>query len=278
MKVGIYTNQYKDNDLSVTNALVELLKGEGIDFAVDVSLSKSFVGIKTYPKDFSSLDMLITVGGDGTILNVAKRCIDHNVPILGVNKGTVGFMNEIELSDLNKIIDIIKNGEYKIDKRALLCVEYGEKVYFVLNEAIVYRSDTKMITVDVKIEEQLVDRYSCDGFIVCTPTGSTAYSLSAGGPIISPSANAMCLTAINSHSLHTRPVVISGEEEVTISVIKAYEKAMLIVDGEQTTKIDMFTKLRFYKSDKFLSFVRLKNSNFYSRLLSKLNIWGLTEN
>ncbi len=276
MKVGIYTNQYKDSDLSVTRALVGLLKSENIDFAVDVSLSKFFDGIKMY-HDFSSLDMLITVGGDGTILNVARRCIDHNVPILGVNKGTVGFMNEIELSDLSKIVDIIKRGEYKMDKRALLCVEYGDKVYFVLNEAIVYRSDTKMITVDVKIEEQLVDRYACDGFIVCTPTGSTAYSLSAGGPIISPSANAMCLTAINSHSLHTRPVVISGDEEVTISVVKAYENAMLIVDGEQMTKLEMNKKLRFYKSDKYLEFVRLKDSNFYSKLLSKLNIWGLTE-
>ncbi len=277
MTVGIYTNLYKDSDLSVTNALVKLFVDEKIDFMIDPSLERFFKGIKTYPKDFSSLDMLVTVGGDGTILTVARLCIDHNVPILGVNKGTVGFMNEIELNDLSKITDIIKKGEYKVDKRSLLCVEYKGKVYFALNEAIVYRSDTKMIMVDVRNEGQLVDKYACDGFIVCTPTGSTAYSLSAGGPIISPSANVICLTPINSHSLHTRPVVISGDEKVTISVIKAYEKAELIVDGEEMTKIDMNEKLKFYKSDKSLGFVRLRDSNFYSKLLSKLNIWGLTE-
>lgn len=277
MVIGIYTNLYKDSDLSVTDAIVKLFSSQNVDFLIDVDLKKFYPQLKTFNEDFSAIDMLVTVGGDGTIINVARRCIDQSVPILGVNKGTVGFMNEIELSGLDEILDIIKKGEYKIDKRSLLCAEYAGKVYFALNEAIVHRADTKMITVDVRIEEQLVDKYSCDGFIVCTPTGSTAYSLSAGGPVISPSANAICLTPINSHSLHTRPIVISGDEEVTISVIRAYEDAVLIIDGEEMLKIPMNEKLRFYKSDKTLSFVRLKNSNFYSKLLSKLNIWGLTE-
>ena len=278
MAIGIYTNLYKDSDLSVTNAVVKILTSEGIEFFIDKSLKSAYPDFRVYKEDFSGLDMLITVGGDGTILNVARRCMEQDVPILGVNKGTVGFMAEIELGSLEQIIAIIKNGEYKIDKRSLLCAEYDGKVYFALNEAIVYRRDTKMLSIDVMIEDQLVDKYACDGFIVCTPTGSTAYSLSAGGPILSPSAKAMCLTPINSHSLHTRPVVIGAEEEVTLAVTRAYEEAVLIIDGVEMTKIAMNKKLHFYKSDKSLSFIRLKSSNFYDKLLSKLNLWGLTEN
>lgn len=279
MAIGIYTNLYKDSDLSVTNAVVKLLQTAQIEFFISPSLKKHYPKFKVYDDDnFSSLELLLTVGGDGTILNIARQCAEAEVPILGVNKGTLGFLAEIELSNLKQIIDIIKKHEYKVDKRSLLCAEYGGNVYLALNEAIVYRGDTKMITVDVKIEEQLVDKYACDGFIVCTPTGSTAYSLSAGGPIMSPSVNAMCLTPINSHSLHTRPVVISADEKVTISVCRAYCDAVLIIDGVEMTKIAMNEPLRFYKSTKSLRFIRLNDSNFYSKLLSKLNIWGLTEN
>ncbi len=279
MAIGIYTNLYKDNDLSVTKAVIELLNSAKIDFCISQSLKQFFPQCQTYEKEnFASLELLLTVGGDGTILNVARQCIENNVPILGVNKGTLGFMAEIELGKLDGIIDVIKNGEYKIDKRSLLCAEYAGQIYLALNEAIVYRRDTKMLTVDVKIENQLVDKYSCDGFIVCTPTGSTAYSLSAGGPIMSPTVNAMCLTPINSHSLHTRPVVVNADEKVQISVCRAYENPVLIVDGVEVTKINLNENLYFYKSDKALSFIRLKDSNFYNKLLSKLNIWGLTEN
>lgn len=279
MAIGIHTNLYKDNDLTVTTAVIGLLRSAKIDFLISEELKQYFPEYSSYPtKKFDGLDMLITVGGDGTILVIAEECMKSGVPILGVNKGTLGFMAEIELSDLDAIVGIIKNGDYKIDKRALLCVEYDGNKYFGLNEAIVYRSDTKMITVDVKIEDQLVDKYSCDGFIVCTPTGSTAYSLSAGGPIMSPSACAMCLTPINSHSLHTRPIVIGGNEKVEISVCRAYEDATLIVDGFEKTKLDMNKPIYFHKPDKTLNFIRLQNSNFYSKLLSKLNIWGLTEN
>lgn len=279
MAIGIHTNLFKDNDLTVTTAVIDLLSSAKIDFIISDELKQYFPKYDSYPtKKFDGLDILITVGGDGTILAIAEQCMDCGVPILGVNKGTLGFMAEIELGSLRRILEILKEGKYKIDRRSLICVEYGDEVYFALNEAIVHRSDTKMITVDVKIEDQLVDKYACDGFIVCTPTGSTAYSLSAGGPIMSPSANAMCLTPINSHSLHTRPVVIGGGESVEISVCRAYEDATLIVDGFEKTKLAMNKTIKFHKSDKTLNFVRLTDSNFYDKLLSKLNIWGLTEN
>lgn len=279
MAIGIYTNLYKDSDLSVTKAVISILDAEKIDYYLDPTLSEYYPDRKIYDDEiFSRLEMLLTVGGDGTILGVGRRCAVNKVPILGVNKGTVGFMAEVELNNLGELVNIIKNGEYDLDERALLCAKCGGEIYYALNEAIVYRSDTKMIFVDVRIQDQLVDKYACDGFIVCTPTGSTAYSLSAGGNIMSPKVKAIGLTPINSHSLHTRPIIVSDEEVVDIRVCRAYEDATLIIDGVESAKIKVNEDVKFYKSDMTLSFVRLKNSNFYSALLSKLNIWGLTEN
>ncbi|MBR2970581.1 MAG: NAD(+)/NADH kinase [Clostridia bacterium] len=279
MAIGIYTNLYKDSDLAVTNGVISILDKAEIEYYIDPLLKEHYPSCKVYDDTvFPTLEMLITVGGDGTILAVGRRCAENKVPILGVNKGTVGFMAEVEPSNLEQLVAIIKRGEYDIDERALLCADCKGEIFYALNEAIVYRGDTKMITVDVKIENQLVDKYACDGFIVCTPTGSTAYSLSAGGAIMSPKVNAIGLTPINSHSLHTRPIIVSGDEVVDISVCRAYEDAMLIIDGVETVRIGLNEDVRFYKSDMTLCFVRLKGSNFYSALLSKLNIWGLTEN
>ncbi|MBR2967997.1 MAG: NAD(+)/NADH kinase [Clostridia bacterium] len=279
MAVGLYTNLYKDNDLSVTKSVISVLESADIEYYIDPLLSEYYPEKKVYDDNvFATLEMLITVGGDGTILAVGRRCAENKVPILGVNKGTVGFMAEVETQNIEQLVSIIKHGEYDIDERALLCAEYKGQVFYALNEAIVYRSDTKMIMVDVFIQDQLVDKYACDGFIVCTPTGSTAYSLSAGGNIMSPKVKAIGLTPINSHSLHTRPIIVSDQEVVDIKVRRAYEDTVLIIDGVEETKISLNEDVRFYKSDMTLCFIRLKSSNFYSALLSKLNIWGQTDN
>lgn len=279
MAVGLYTNLYKDNDLSVTKSVISILESVEIEYYIDPLLSEHYPEKKAYDDEiFAKLEMLITVGGDGTILAVGRRCAENKVPILGVNKGTVGFMAEVETQNIEQLISIIKHGEYDIDERALLCAEHNGQVFYALNEAIVYRSDTKMIMVDVFIQDQLVDKYACDGFIVCTPTGSTAYSLSAGGNIMSPKVRAIGLTPINSHSLHTRPIIVSDQEIVDIRVRRAYEDTVLIIDGVEETKIALNEDVRFYKSDMTLCFIRLKSSNFYSALLSKLNIWGQTDN
>lgn len=280
MNVGIYTNIFKDKQLLITKKLIELFQKNAIDYFVYENIIENLSNDRCFcDNNINSLDILITIGGDGTILNIAKKCAFNNVPILGINLGNVGFLTEIEVIQLDNIIDILKNKNYYIEKRSMLEIEISNKKYFALNEIVVSRSnDSKMISLDININNQLVDRYFCDGFIVCTPTGSTAYSLSAGGPILSPNTHAMALTPINSHSLHSRPIVVSDSETVSIMKNLGTQNALIILDGENTATVENNQQIIISKCAREVFFIRLHNSNFYYKLLSKLNTWGVTVN
>lgn len=269
--IGVYSNTFKDKDYAVTDAVVKTLREGGIDFAINEDVKDRYVGIPAFSEDdFSSLEMLVTIGGDGTIIMLAARCMQAGVAVLGVNVGTVGFLADFELEQIKDLARIIKNKEYFVEKRSVLSVECGKKTYLALNDVILNRGDTKMITVDVKVGGNSVNKYHSDGFIVCTATGSTAYSLAAGGPIIAPSADVMCLTPLNSHSLSSRPIVIGDSEKVQLSVEKSYTEALLIVDGVEETSVLLNERVTVSRSPRCLSFVKPIGCNYYQKILSKL--------
>ncbi|MFR5062813.1 MAG: NAD(+)/NADH kinase [Christensenellales bacterium] len=277
MKVGIFTNLHKDKDLSVTKALLKCLSYRGVSYAVDEEL-KSKVQASDYfslskPADF---DFMLTVGGDGTILRVAKYCARYHIPVAGLNLGFVGFLTEEEPDRVDFLVDALINGQYSLERRTLLSAEAEGKCFFALNDVVVSRdSDSRMLEADVFVNDEFVDRYFCDGYIVSTPTGSTAYSLSAGGPILSPNVAAFILTSINSHSLHSRPIVVSENDEIALR-IGGRGSVNLVVDGVSGARLSGGAEIRLKKSDAVVSFVRLSGHGFFNKLLTKLNKWGIT--
>lgn len=260
MKVGVYTNKYKDKNFTVTKKAESILSGFKID-SVRLNDGDSPVG----------LDYVITVGGDGTILGIALSCAKLNIPILAINCGTLGFLTETEQSQLSDCIERINSHNYTIEKREFIQVCAHDKTYNALNDAVIFRdSNHRLITLELSCNKQIVDRFGCDGYIVCTPTGSTAYSLSAGGAVISPSARVMGLTPLSAHSLNTRPMIVGLDELICIKNLSAEGDASLFIDGRRVCKIACKDCISISGSNLSVGFIRFKEHSFYYRLLDKL--------
>lgn len=280
MKLGIYTNSIKDEAFCHTREFLALLRKENVPFAVSRDMSEHFPGEECFDS-FDQIEMLVVFGGDGTLLNVAKRTAFFELPILGINLGTLGFLTEVENDQYLECIRALKSGNYHIEYRTMLEMKLNKKLYFALNEVTVSRENAvdglhKVIRLEAYSNENLIDRFVADGVIVATPTGSTAYSLSAGGPILMPSLNAKVITPIAAHSLHSRPVVLSDSEVVTIKLLETGCKVAVSVDGEVVQCVSGESKIQIISAHNRAKFVRFSASNFYEKLLGKLNKWSTT--
>jgi NAD+ kinase len=280
LRAGIFTNLYKDTDLSVTRLLVETLDKNGVDWLIHRDVGGVFAGNAVFDETTAAdIDVLITLGGDGTILRIAEYAARTKTPILGINLGFTGFLTECEPEQIGAVIRELGERSFHTEDRTLLRADFGEGAFHALNDVVVLRDgQSRMPELEVEIGGELVDRYHCDGFIVSTPTGSTAYSLSAGGPIISPHARALALTPITPHSLHSRPLVVSEDEQILVRIGGQSVATVISADGAIKGTLPAGGVLRVEKSAYTVSFVRLGTGRgFYSKLLSKLNKWGMTE-
>lgn len=225
------------------------------------------------------LDVLIVLGGDGTILSVASECALHSVKIAGVNCGHMGFLADFELNQLCELLRIIRDGNYKTERRMMLRIDFSGKHYYALNDLVIQRSTSgnafsNTISLHAEIDGTTVDNFSSDGLIISTPTGSTAYSLAAGGSILTPDLNAFILTPICPHSLHSRPIVFSSESTVKISQLDAKSALNLIVDGKACETFVGFDVITVQKAERYAEFITATDNNFFDKLLIKLNIWS----
>ena len=276
MKVGLYINVFRDKDFSVSKELIKLFKENGIEIVLEKISGECFSEEASFDKNNigGDIGLIVTVGGDGTILSIITQAAEKGIPVLGVNMGKVGFLTELEKTEVRDYISVIKAGRYAVEERVMLeAVINGKPSYSVLNEWVVNRS-ARMVSLDVFVGGKLLDNYYADGFLVATPTGSTAYSLSAGGPILAPDTKCINLTAINSHSLHNRPVVVGDDEIIEIKIKDDKAPAKLIADGEIIREVSSKDSIIIKKSDVKARFVRLKPQDFYFRLLNKLNTWS----
>lgn len=221
-------------------------------------------------------DIVIALGGDGTILHAARLAALANKPILGINNGTLGFMAGLEADELD-LLDKLKTGDYITDRRMMLEInvksENGAHNYYCLNDAVIARGDmSRMIDCSVSFGAKTEMEYRCDGVIVATPTGSTAYSLSAGGPVLDPSINSILLTPVCAHSFYARPLVLS--QDITVSIqttAKSGGKAVLTVDGEQGIELKDTDTVEICRSDKYAAnLIKLKNESFMDVLYNKM--------
>lgn len=226
------------------------------------------------------LDLLVVLGGDGTILRSAGYAARQGVPILAVNLGRMGFMTEVEPASVEEAIARFFAGEYTLEQRMLIQVTLPDgQERLALNDVVISRgSCARMISLNVETEHSPVDRYIADGLIVATPTGSTAYSLSAGGPIVSPDVSCFVLAPICAHSLRSRPIILSDRENLSVVLdAKECREGMAIsIDGQETFPLLNHERVCLRRAQSDLAFVRFgKSRDFFTLLRSKLSDWSL---
>lgn len=272
MIIGIYTNHNKDNNHVITSKLVSIIEAFG---AKSIVFDDESGDERNYSYLISASDVLIVLGGDGTILRVSKIASSVKLPVLGINLGRLGFLTEVESDALESVIKALIEGKYTVEERGMLAVTAKNGEYLVLNEAMVGRYSHKMVNTELYIDAKFFHSYHADGLIVSTPTGSTAYSLSAGGPVLDPALNAMVLTTVCPHSLYNRPIVIPITKSVMLKVAKGSHDSILMVDGEYKAQLTEGDEVKIKSAPMTARFVRLKEYNFFARLEEKLNTWSL---
>lgn len=281
MTIGIIGNTLKPAVRKVVPQFIQWLYSRHVpmfiasDLAAHLEISPKDVSIPTNEIP-QQCDMVVTFGGDGTMLAAAQIVGRSGVPILGVNLGGLGFLAEILTDELYSCFGDILDGKYQIIERMVLQVtvlnDGKNQEFFALNDAVVEKGGfSRMVKVDISIDNKFFNTYHCDGLIISTPTGSTAYSLSAGGPILVPTMEAMIVTAICPHTLAARPLVIPDSSVVATSVSSQQGPVILNIDGQLGCKLSPQSKVEISRADYFVRWVKSPHKNFYDVLREKLN-------
>ena len=284
MKIVLSPNPYRDKGLKAAQSAREALEAAGAQCCmcfpfeldrggVDVPAHMEFLSEE---EAFDGADMLVCFGGDGTILHAAKDAEAYKVPILGVNLGSVGFMAELEASELSMLSRLLQ-GKYRLEERMMLDVAVRREGRVVcretaLNDAVITKGAVaRIIDLDVKADGTLVSGFSGDGVIISTPTGSTAYAMSAGGPIVEPAADNILITPICPHTLHARSFVLDGRRAVAVRMAKTSRKsAYLSVDGGKAFRLGGGDQVELRRSKARVRLVRLTGRSFYTAVNQKL--------
>ena len=220
-------------------------------------------------------DLIISLGGDGTMLISAKEAIRGNIPVLAINMGSLGYLAEVKPQDAVKMMQDYENGNYKLEERSFLEVRYEDNIFYGLNELVITKGghEAHLIQVEVYSNDIFVNKYRADGIIVATPTGSTAYSLSAGGSIVHPGLNALTITPLAPQSLTARPIIVNGCEVLSFKATSRDDAVHLNIDGNQWFQIQKGDLVSARISDKKVKIIKPMNSDYYSILRQKLK-WG----
>ena len=281
-KVILTPNPYRDKNFQTVRKANQILKDAGVEVRICLpfDVEKSFalpkdLHFSKLDRELSGADAIVCFGGDGTILHIAKTATRHGIPVLGVNIGTMGFMAELESGELSELARLARD-DYSVDQRMMLDVTVfrDRDIIFhdiCLNDVAITKGAVARI-VHLSVQCDGVQAMECggDGLILATPTGSTAYSLSAGGPIVEPEANNILITPICAHDVVSRCMVASDKRVVTVSLTKnARRNAFLSVDGGKAVKLNMGDSARIRKSDRVTKLIRLKDRSFYDVLSAK---------
>jgi len=223
-------------------------------------------------------DMVFSVGGDGTFLETALKVKDFGIPVAGVNTGRMGFLANIPGDEISNSLDLLCKNEYEIIERSLLCISgpdglFGTDSATALNEITIQKSNTSMITINVYVDDVYLNTYWADGLIISTATGSTAYNLSVGGPILSPDDESIIISPISPHNLTIRPIVLSGSSRLKMAMEARSEECLVTCDFRYE-KLPINSEIRIEKAGSKLKSVMLKGSDFYSTLRNRL-MWGV---
>ena len=286
-RIGIVAKQNHPEALTVVRNLAERLISKGIRVYVEKEMEPSLQLTRPQPMlNFiepeelaGQTELVICLGGDGTLLRVARLVGEHEVPILGVNLGGLGFLTETTLNELDRVLEDVIRGTYKKDEREILkaaVIRRGKKMaeFMVLNEAVINKGAlARIIDIEVTIDGEHLTTFKADGLIISTPTGSTAYNLSAGGPIVHPSLQCIIITPICSHTLTNRPIVIPDDVEIQALLRTKQQEVYLTLDGQQGFPLEFEDIVTLRKAPSPIFLVKSPHRNYFEVLKEKLN-WG----
>ena len=278
--IGIYIKEkaYQEIDNEALHSLISSLKNHTSQvFIEDDADYQNDSVTKLNNKEFvSKVDLIIVFGGDGTLLNSARKYIKNNIPILGINMGNVGFLTDVKTEDFESIIQDILNGKFEIEERNLVSASFLNETVYGLNEIVIHSGAyTQLMRYRLSVNDKVVYEQRSDGLIIATPTGSTAYALSAGGPIIHPSLDVWTILPMLPQSISSRPFVISSKEKVVIKLLKGpLEDAKICADGHDDIAVPYDEDIAITKMNNTLRLVHPVDNDFFEACREKLG-WSL---
>jgi NAD+ kinase len=278
-RIGVAGNPRHESLRPLIDGIRAAAKAHGGELLVEERLTAHVPDCRTFrPED---LDVLVTLGGDGTLLRGARMVAQHDVPVFGINLGRLGFLTSAAFDDFDFAIAALFTGDYWLDTRSTLDVHVtgtnGAESFFALNDAVLHKGGLARVirlAIHVGPDHQEVGTYTADGIILSTPTGSTAYSLSAGGPIVDPSLDCIIATPICPHTLVVRPLVLPMDMDITVTPLPGADELILTVDGQDGAQLHPGEKLRAHKGTTTVRLIRFAGQSFFTTLRRKLH-WGL---
>ncbi len=288
MKIAIYGRDFNDSVLPFVQEVFDALAENKITILIyqryhnfiknKILLPTEVATFNSYQELVNQADVLLSLGGDGTLLDTLSLIRNSQIPVIGINFGRLGFLASINKNEIKKAIEALVHGEYSLDKRSILNLEsqnslFGEEK-FALNDITIHRRDNSaMMIIHAYMNGEFINSYWADGLIIATPTGSTAYSLSCGGPIILPNAQNFVITPIAPHNLNVRPVIVPDDVVLTFE-IEARSTKFLVSCDSRTETVDRSVKITVSKANFNINLVRLNNETYLTTLRNKL-LWGI---
>ncbi|MFA6572094.1 MAG: NAD(+)/NADH kinase [Bacteroidota bacterium] len=280
-KFAIYDSPVKPEAVNCAEKAIIKLHSAGAELCCRPQLAERLPNeirnyLKIYqPEEFEKFaDAVISFGGDGTMLFIARIMLKTDIPIMGFNVGKLGFLAEFSVKELDKTIDDLMKGNYRVVDRTVLETSFQGETLYALNDFVIEKRHTsRMITIDCYTNKHYIGTFRSDGLIITTPTGSTAYSLSCGGPIIAPSTEVVCITPISPHSLTLRPLIIPSSNEISVRVHSFSGESHLVTDGNQNRILSNDKEIFIRRSEARVKLIKPLNSTYYDLLRTKL-LWA----
>ena len=286
MRIAVFGNIYRSVILSHVQVLFEYFKDKDSTLLLDKVLYEfvhnhgiiNLEGTEIIQNDDFEADLAMSIGGDGTFLNTAARIGRKQIPILGINTGRLGFLADVSSQEIIPALDAILANHFRIEERSLLYLETSDGTTFeypyALNEVAVLKQDSSsMMSINASVNGEMVHTYQADGLIVSTPTGSTAYSMSVGGPLVVPQSRNFILSPVASHSLNVRPLIVPDSWVIELEVHSRSQNFLVALDGRSKI-LEHETKLRISKADYSVKIIKQLNHTFFDTLKNKL-MWGV---
>ncbi len=275
--IGVITNREKDIGLKYTNQLIESIKRHGGQVILPTPNSNGKEGIDDEVNEIcASCDLIICLGGDGTFLKAARAAYLYDIPMLGINLGSLGFLTDIDKGEIDKSVENIFSGNYKIEERMMISskIYKGGKLFVedeAINDVVISRGGIQRILhLSTFIDDNFIEMFPCDGIVLATPTGSTAYSLSAGGPIVDPTSNLIIVTPICPHILYSSSFIAKEEQRIKVCVADGFEHTALVnVDGQKLYEISGGDYLVIERTGSKVKILKIDSKNFFTIVRNK---------